>query len=257
MWPSGMLSGRNVIQKALNDGISPSSVSVEANEGNTPMFTKTMIVAAMVLSLAACSDDPTGTGSDVLSNGEQEFVTSLVADGDSIMQRHGAGPRHLLHRLKNAIEETGNEEALELLNQARDLREQARAARESGDTAMARDLFQQSGEAFFTAVVLALPDSPQRTGEAVDRVIERFQERLGDRDLPRVRDALNHAIELREMAEQALAEGNEVEAVQLNVRAGRVLGRIIHRARHHRDGPGDGGPEDGRPAGPPLVDELL
>ena len=220
------------------------------------MKARNLVATLALVGLVACSDDPTGVEVGELSDSDVQLVASLAAEGDSIMNHHRAGPRSLVRRFKHAVENNGSEEALALLEEAKALREQAREAREAGDTATARDLFQQSGDAFFEAVVLTLPDSPARTGDVVDDVIARFQERIGDRDLPRVQEALEHAIDLRERASEALADGNEVEALQLNVRAGRVLSRIRHRARHHRMGPGDGGPDDGRAVGPPYMDEV-
>lgn len=183
---------------------------------------------------------------------EESLALSLAADGVEVMEGHNARPGNWVRRLVRAVHQQGDAAAQALLEEARAFREDARAAHEAGDTAQARTLMEQSKSSLFEAIVLTFPDAPERTGNGVDEAIGRITERLGDRDAPRIREILDAAIALRVEADAALAAGDAVGALDLNFQATRLLTRMVHFVRGHRDGGpgGPGGPPGGGPRGP-------
>jgi hypothetical protein len=86
------------------------------------------------------------------------------------------------------------------------------------------------------AVVEVFPNAAARTGLAVDQAIERIENFLGDREAPRIRAILAHVKELRVQAEAALASGDQVTALALNLRGMQILHRLVEHIRdRHTD----------------------
>lgn len=192
-----------------------------------------MTAALAATVLAACAPDTAGPAA-----ASDEMLFALQAES---MAREVAASTQTtyddwLRRLFAALRETDDPEAQACLAEARDLRQQARAAYEAGDRALARELLRESFRKVLCAVVEVFPNAAERTGAAVDDVIARIEARLGDRDAPRVRRLLAHVVELRALAEAALAEGNEIDALALNLRAIQILRRFVAHVRDgHRD----------------------
>lgn len=193
-----------------------------------------ILMAAVATSLvaAACSpDEPAGLGAnEMLLASQAETIARDVAVATET--RH----EDWLRRLFAALRNTDDPEAQACLADARTLREQARAAFEAGDRELARQLMRQSFFKVLCAVVEVFPNAPERTGAAVDQVLVRIEERLGDRDAPRIRAILAHVEEIRVQAEQALTDGDAVEALALNLRAIQILHRLVAHVRDvHQD----------------------
>ncbi len=184
--------------------------------------------AALVI--AGCTQDPTAPSSDELVLAQQAqdiaLATSRASETD-----YGSW----LRRLFEALRTTDDPEAQACLAEARDLRQQARAAFEAGDRELAHRLLHQSFLKVLCAVVEVFPNAPERTGLAVDEAISRIEQRLGDRDAPRIRAILAHVKELRVQANQALADGNKVEALALNLRALQILHWLVAHIRDRHD----------------------
>jgi hypothetical protein len=141
-----------------------------------------------------------------------------------------------LRRLFAALRDTDDPEAQACLAEARDLREQARAAFAAGNRELARQLWQESFRKVLCAVIEVFPNAPERTGLAVDQAIVRIETFLGGRDAPRIRRVLAHVKELRADADRALAAGEKVTALALNLRSMQILHRLVEHIRDaHRD----------------------
>ncbi len=166
---------------------------------------------------------------------EEGLALSLAAEADHTFDREEVGLAHLVQRLVRAVEEHGDATAVALLEDARALRVEARTARDEGDLDRARALARESYDKLLQAIVHTFPDAPARVGQVVDRVRARIEQRLGDRDAPRIRGVLAHVAELRELADAALDEGRSAEALALNLRAVRVLVRLVYHLRHGLD----------------------
>jgi hypothetical protein len=191
-----------------------------------------MAAFATTLVAAACSqNEPAGPGANEMLLAQQaEAIARDVAV--STETRH----EDWLRRLFAALRNTDDPEAQACLADARALREQARAAFEAGDREQARALMRESFLKVLCAVVEVFPNAAERTGEAVDNVITRIEERLGDREAPRIRLILAHVKEIRVQAEAALASGDEVGALARNLRAIQILHRLVSHVRDaHQD----------------------
>jgi len=97
------------------------------------------------------------------------------------------------------------------------------------------------------AIVEVFPNAPERTGLAVDNAIARIENFLGDREAPRIRAILAHVQELRDQADAALASGDKVTALALNLRGIQILHRLVEHVRDRHgdhDGVADGEMED-------------
>ena len=162
---------------------------------------------------------------------EEALALSLSGDGIEVMEGRQARPANWVQRLIGGIQEQGSEEAKALLEQARTLRGEARDARTAGDETLFLSLMEESKQSLFEAIVLTFPEAPERTGNAVDEAIARITEKLGDRDAPRIQEVLAEAIELRVLADAALAAGDSVTALDLNFQASRLLTRMVHFIR--------------------------
>lgn len=188
-------------------------------------------VAAVALAVAACAQDTAGpdTSELALARDGQEIAEQEI----STTQRHYHGwLALLLHELRT----TDDPEAQAFLAQARAYHEQAAAAREAGDFAEARRLHALAFRAVLSAVLELHPNAPGRTGELVDNVVARIEERLGDREAPRIRRVLDHVKNLRA---QAVAAADPVDALALNLRAVQILHRLVHHVRSVSDGDRD------------------
>jgi hypothetical protein len=87
-----------------------------------------------------------------------------------------------------------------------------------------------------SAVIEIYPNAPERTGQAVDQALDRIETFLGDRDAPRIRAILDHVKDLRAQADAALASGDSVTALVLNLTGIQILHRLVEHVRdHHAD----------------------
>jgi len=191
-----------------------------------------MAAGTALLMTAACgTDEPTGlTGEEMVLAQQSEVIARDVVT--TTETRH----EDWVRRLFAALRQTDDPEAQACLAEARSLREQAWAAFEAGDRELARQLLRDSFLKVLCAVVEVFPNAAERTGEVVDDVLARIEERLGERDAPRIRLILAHVEELRAQADQALSDGEEVRALALNLRAVQILHRLVMHVREaHQD----------------------
>jgi len=185
----------------------------------------TVALAAMLVA-AGCSQDPTGVSSNELVLAQQ---AQLIAQ--DVAATTEATHEGWLRRLFAALRDTDDPEAQACLAEARDLREQARAAFAAGNRELARQLWRESFLKVLCAVIEAFPNAPERTGLAVDQAIVRIETFLGGRDAPRIRRVLAHVKELRAEADRALAAGEKVTALALNLRGIQILHFLVARIR--------------------------
>lgn len=197
----------------------------------------TAALAAMLVAVG-CSQEPTGVSGSELALAQH---AQLIAQ--NVVATSGGTHDWWLGRLLDTLRTTDDPEARAFLEQARAYRESARAAREAGDIAAARDYARLSFRAVLSAVIEIFPNAPERTGLAVDQAIVRIEQLLGGRDAPRIRWILAHVKELRADADRALAAGDKVTALALNVRGMQILHRLVGHIRDMRqdhDGVADG-----------------
>jgi hypothetical protein len=70
----------------------------------------------------------------------------------------------------------------------------------------------------------------------VDQIVTQIEQRLGDREAPRIRAILAHVKDLRAQADAALAGGDTVTALALNLRGMQILHRLVEHVRdRHED----------------------
>ena len=193
---------------------------------------KTIMAAiATVLLATACNQDPTG-----VSNSELVLAQQAQLIAQDVATTSEATHEGWLRRLFAALRDTDDPEAQACLAEARDLREQARAAFAAGNRELARQLWHESFLKVLCAVIEVFPNAPERTGLAVDQAIVRIETFLGGRDAPRIRRVLAHVKELRADADRALAAGDKVTALALNLRGIQILHRLVEHIRDaHRD----------------------
>jgi hypothetical protein len=197
------------------------------------MYKRTTIAVAALLVAAACNQDPTGAAPNevVLAQQAQSIADNVVASPNAGTHFEG-----WLRRLVDTLRTTDDPEALACLAEARDLRHQAFEALQAGDRELARQLFHESFLKVLCAVVEVFPNAAERTGLAVDQAIERIENFLGDREAPRIRAILAHVKELRAQADEALAGGDKVTALALNLRSIQILHRLVEHVRdRHAD----------------------
>ena len=191
----------------------------------------TAALAAMLVAAGCSQDDPTAVSSQELILAQQ--VEAIARDVATTTEATHEG---WLRRLFAALRDTDDPEAQACLAEARELREQARAAFEAGDRELARHLWRESFLKVLCAVIEVFPNAPERTGLAVDQAIVRIEQFLGGRDAPRIRRILAHVKELRAAADRALASGDKVTALALNVRSMQILYRLVEHIRDaHQD----------------------
>lgn len=197
------------------------------------MHKRMTIAVAALLVAAACKQDPTGVSTNelVLAQNAQAIADNVAANRDAGTHLEG-----WLRRLVEALRNTDDPEAQACLAEARELRRDAAAAFEAGDRELARQLLRESFLKVLCAVVEVFPNAPERTGLAVDQAIERIENFLGDREAPRIRAILAHVKELRTQADAALAGGDGVTALALNLRGMQILHRLVEHVRdRHTD----------------------
>jgi hypothetical protein len=182
-----------------------------------------MTAALTALALAACTQDVAGPSTSELALAQESQL--LVEAEVARTHDHYLG---WLARLLAELRNTDDPEARAFLEQARQLHQQAAAARAAGNFEEARRLHEQAFRAVLSAVLELHPDAATRTGTFVDNVIQRIEDRLGDREAPRIRRILAHVVELRT---QAKATDNAVTALALNLRAIQILHRLVHHVR--------------------------
>jgi hypothetical protein len=189
------------------------------------------IVIAAAGALAACNQDPTGVSTNELMMAQSaQVVAQDVAASTRTSHERWIG------RLLDTLRTTADPEARALLEQARAYRDSAHAAFDAGNREAARNYARLSFRAVLGAVIEIFPNAPERTGAAVDEAITRIEQLLGDREAPRIRAILAHVEELRAQANTALAAGDNVTALALNVRGMQILHRLVE---HVRDRHGD------------------
>jgi hypothetical protein len=199
------------------------------------MIYRRFIPVAVAGLLVACSQDATGPAPD-------EMTLAIQAEriAQDVAATTGTTHERWLWRLFQALRDSDDPEAQSCLAEARELREQARAAAAAGRREAARELYHQSFLKVLCAVVEVFPNAPARTGAAVDQVVARIESFLGDREAPRIRRILAHVEELRNQA-NALIATDPVGALALNLRAIQILHRLaghlraIHDAVHDHD----------------------
>jgi hypothetical protein len=184
-----------------------------------------LAVAALA---AACSTDAAAPVSDELA---------LAQDGQVIAGEVGAttGTTHerWFERLRDTLRTTDDPEARALMEKSRAYRDSAQQAFDAGDREAARRYHHLAFRAMLGAVIEVFPNAPARTGAAVDEAVARITERLGTREAPRIRAVLMHVRDLRNQADFALANGDPVLALAINLRAMHILHRLVE---HLRDG---------------------
>jgi hypothetical protein len=192
------------------------------------MFRRIIPGVAVAVLAAACAGDTTAPMS-------QEAI--LAQESQVIAQDVGATTRATydgwLARLRDTLRTTDDPEARAFLDQAQAYRDLGRRAIEAGDREAARRYYHLAFHATLSAVIELFPNAPARTGVAVDEAIARIERFLGDREAPRIRLVLMHVRDLRNQADAALARGEPVVALAINLRAMQILQRLVE---HLRDG---------------------
>lgn len=196
------------------------------------MHKRMTIAVAVMLVAAGCQQEPTGVSTNEVLLAQQ---AQLVVDEVTASPTAGTHLDGWFRRLVEALRTTDDPEARACLDEARTLRHEARTAFEAGDRELARQLLHESFLKVLCAVVEVFPDSPERTGLAVDQAIERIETFLGDREAPRIRAILAHVKELRAQADAALAGGDKVTALALNLRSIQILHRLVEHVRDRHE----------------------
>jgi hypothetical protein len=199
------------------------------------MHKRITIALAALTFAAACSQDPTGGGASanelVLAQNAQ-----VIADNVAASRTGGTTCEGWFKRVVDTLRTTDDPVAIAYLDSARINRDSAWAARQRGDTAAARAFRRAAFRDVLSAVIELFPNAPERTGAAVDTAVARIETFLGDRDAPRIRAILTHVQDLRTQAEAALATGDKVTALALNLRGMQILHRLVEHVRdNHRD----------------------
>lgn len=188
----------------------------------------TALIGALIC--VACARPSITDPSEVaLAEQAQGIAQDVVATSDA----HFEGwLQHLFDQLRH----TEDPEARACLAEAHDLRQQAAEAVHAGDIERAHGLLRQAFLKVLCAVVEVFPDAPERTALAVDEAIARIEHFLVGHQAPQIREILDHVKGLRNQGDAALAAGDEVGALALNLEAFRVLHRLaVHMRDHHTD----------------------
>ena len=200
------------------------------------MYKRLTVAIAALLFVAACNQDPTAVSSNelALAQNAQIITDNVVASPSSA--HNGMSCEGLFRRLLDTLRTTDNAQARADLVQAHAYRDSAFAAWMAGDTASARSYRQLAFRSVLSAVIELFPNAPARTAAAADTAIARIEQFLGDRDAPRIRALLAHVKDLRTQADAALASGDSVTALSLNLRSIQILHRLVEHVReNHRD----------------------
>lgn len=192
------------------------------------MHKRMTITVAALLVAAACNQDPTGVSQSelILAQNAQAIADNVAATPDGGTHFEG-----WIRRLVEALRTTDDPEAQACLAEARELRRQAAEAFQAGNRELARQLWRESLRKVLCAVIEVFPNAPERTGLAVDNAIDRIETFLGDREAPRIRAILAHVKDLRAQADAALASGDKVTALALNLRGLQILHRLVEHVR--------------------------
>jgi len=200
------------------------------------MYKRLTIAIAALTFAAACSQDPTSNGSTnevVLAQNSQQIADNVAAYGGG---GGGTNCDGWFRRLIDTLRTTDDAQARMYLDSARINRDSAWAAWQRGDTAAARVFRKAAFRDVLSAVIELFPNAPARTGAAVDTAVAKIENFLGDRDAPRIRALLAHVKDLRTQADAALASGDSVTALALNLRSMQILHRLVEHVReNHRD----------------------
>lgn len=198
------------------------------------MYKRMTVALAAILLFAACRQDPTAAAPAnelVLAQGAEGIANSIASRPDG-----GTTCEGWVGRLVRVLRTTDDPIARAYLDSARANRDSAFHAWMAGDTAAARAYRRAAFRDVLSAVIELFPNSPQRTGEAVDSAVARIEDFLGDREAPRIRAILDHVNDLRAQAEAALTAGDEVTALALNLRSLQILHRLVEHVReNHRN----------------------
>ena len=187
-------------------------------------------LATIAFAAIACSRDTTGPSGEelVLAQGAQVIAQSVAAAS-------GASHDGWLRRLLDTLRTTDDPEARAFLEQALAYRDSAHQARQAGDVEAARRYARLALHAILSGVIELFPNAPTRTGNAVDEALARIEQHLGDREAPRIRAILAHVRELRGRAHPALANGEPVTALALNLRGMQILHQLVEHIRAGMD----------------------
>ncbi len=198
------------------------------------MYKRLTIAIAALTFAAACSQDPTSnsgsTNELVLAQNSQVIADNVAASRDG---GGGTNCEGWFFRLIDTLRTTDNAQARMYLDSARINRDSAWAAWQRGDTAAARTFRKAAFRDFLSAVIVLFPNAPERTGAAVDTAVAKFENFLGTRDAPRIRALLAHVTDLRTQADSALAAGDSVTALALNLRSMQILHRLVEHVREN------------------------
>jgi hypothetical protein len=198
------------------------------------MHKRVAIALAALTFAAACSQDPTSSGTTnelVLAQNSQQ-----IADNVAASRTGGTTCEGWFRRLIDTLRTTDDPEARMFLDSARINPDSAWAAWRRGDTEAAGAFRKAAFRDVLAAVIELFPNAPARTGAAVDAAVAKIEDFLGDRDAPRIRALLAHVKDLRTQADAALASGDSVTAFALNLRSLQILHRLVEHVRdHHRN----------------------
>jgi hypothetical protein len=198
------------------------------------MRTRIATALAISLLLSACEKDPAAVATDELVLAQQAQL--MAREITTTTSTHYEG---WLQHMWEALRHADDPEAQACLAEARELHHQAWAALAAGNHELARDLSHQGFLKVLCAVVEVFPDAPERAGLAADEAIGRIEHWLGDRDAPRIRGVLAQVKELRAQADAALADGDKVGALALNLKALQILHELVSHVREHHGDHGE------------------
>ena len=197
-------------------------------------MSRKLLAGLAAAALAACAPDTTAP-----STSEVQFAMEASRIAQDAGTASGITHDGWLRRLLDTLRTTDDPEARAFLQQMRAYLDSAHMAIGAGDREAARQYFHLAFFSFLSAVVEVFPNAPQRTGAVVDDILARIEERLGDREAPRIRAILAHVHELRDQADAALANGAPVRALAINLRAMFILNHLIDHLRDAQDHDGD------------------
>ena len=191
------------------------------------MHRRMTVAVAALLFAAACNQDPTSASSTtnelVLAQNAQVIADNVAATRDG-----GTTCEGWFRRVIDTLRTTDNPVAIAYLDSARANRDSAFHAWMAGDTAQARAYRRAAFRDLLSAVIAIFPNAPERTGAAVDT-------------------AVAHIDTLRTSADSALAAGDKVTALALNLRGLQILHRLrehVEFAHHDHDDVADGEMEE-------------
>ena len=159
------------------------------------MRSLTALASITVLALAC---DHQSSTAPLAPLDEVSLATSLSADAVAAMSTTDGGPANLLRRLVQGVRESGNARAIALID--------------AGQTVQ--------------GIVLVFPGAAPRISNIVRTGITRAFERLGSRDAPRIRKALDEILGLLRQSAAAQDIGRLAIALDLALQANARLERL-------------------------------